>query len=72
VGLPLDQPVFHATSFTKNRDRLLNAEIAEAFLAQICAQAEAHQLLSAEHFSLDGTLLKAAAGLKSLRPLGSR
>jgi transposase len=69
VGLPLDQPVFHPTSFTKNRRRLLTSEVAEAFFAQIRDQAEAHQLLSAEHFSVDGTLLEAAASLKSLRPI---
>jgi transposase len=69
VGLPLDEPVFHATSFTKNRDRLLNTEIAEAFFEAIRQRAEAHELLSREHFSVDGTLLEAAAALKSLRPL---
>jgi transposase len=69
VGLPLDEPVFHATSFTKNRDRLLNTEIAQAFFEAIRGQAEAHQLLSREHFSVDGTLLEAAAALKSLRPI---
>ena len=69
VGLPLDEPVFHATSFTKNRERLLTTEIAEAFFAAIRGQAEAHKLLSREHFSVDGTLLEAAAALKSLRPI---
>ncbi len=69
VGLPLDEPVWHATTFTKNRDRLLGGDIAEAFFAAIRDQAEAHKLLSAEHFSLDGTLLEAAASLKSLRPI---
>jgi len=69
VGLPLDEPVFHATSFTKNRERLLTTEVAEAFFAAIRSQAEAHRLLSREHFSVDGTLLEAAAALKSLRPL---
>jgi len=68
VGLPLDEPVFHPTSFTKNRARLLTSEIAEAFFAAIRGQAEAHELLSREHFSVDGTLLEAAAALKSLQP----
>lgn len=68
VGLPLDEPVFHATSFTKNRDRLLTSAVAEAFFAAIRSQAEAHKLLSREHFSVDGTLIEAAAALKSLRP----
>jgi transposase len=69
VGLPLDEPVFHATTFTKNRDRLLTNEVAEAFFTAIRSQAEAHQLLSREHFSIDGTLIEAAAALKSLRPV---
>jgi len=69
VGLPLDEPVWHATTFTKNRERLLGSEIAEAFFAAIRSQAEAHRLLSREHFSLDGTLVEAAASLKSLRPI---
>jgi transposase len=69
VGLPLDQPLFHATSFTKNRARLLTSEIAQAFFCAIRSQAEAHKLLSREHFSVDGTLLEAAAALKSLRPI---
>lgn len=69
VGLPLDEPVFHATSFTKNRDRLLTSTVAEAFFAAIRDQAEGHKLLSREHFSVDGTLIEAAASLKSLRPL---
>ena len=69
VGLPLDQAVWHPTSFTKNRDRLLTSEVAEAFFEAIRSKAEAHRLLSREHFSLDGSLLEAAASLKSLRPL---
>jgi len=69
VGLPLDVPVFHVTSFTKNRDRLLTGEVAEAFFCAIRSQAEAQKLLSREHFSVDGTLIEAAAALKSLRPI---
>lgn len=69
VGLPLDEPVWHPTTFTKNRDRLLSAAVAEAFFRAIRGQAEAHKLLSREHFSLDGTLIEAAASLKSLQPL---
>jgi len=69
VGLPMDEPVWHPTTFTKNRDRLLNTEIAEAFFRAIRSQAEAHRLLSREHFSVDGTLVEAAASLKSLRPI---
>jgi transposase len=69
VGLPLNEPVFHVTCFTKNRSRLLTSAVAEAFFAAIRSQAEAHKLLSREHFSVDGTLLEAAASLKSLRPI---
>ena len=69
VGLPLDQAVFHPTSFTKNRDRLLGSEIAQVFFAAIRAQADSHKLLSREHFSLDGSLVEAAASLKSLHPI---
>ena len=60
IGLPMDEPVFHPTTFTKNRDRLLTQEVAEAFFEAIRAQAEAHRRLSREHFSLDGSLLEAA------------
>jgi transposase len=69
VGLPMDEPVWHPTTFTKNRDRLLTAAVAEAFFSAIRSQAEAGKLLSREHFSLDGTLIEAAASLKSLRPI---
>ena len=69
MGLPLDEAVFHATRFTKNRARLLTTAVAEAIFSAIREQAEAHELLSREHFSVDGTLLEAAAALKSLRPL---
>jgi transposase len=68
VGLPLTEPMWHHSSFTKNRDRLLCSGVAEVFHAQIRSQAEAHRLLSREHFSVDGTLLEAAASLKSFRP----
>ena len=69
VGLPMDEPVFHATTFTKNRDRLLTSAVAEAFFSAIRDQAEAHRLLSREHFSVDGTRIEPAAAPKSLRPL---
>ena len=68
VGLPLDERVWHPTSFTKNRDRLLSSEVAEVFFEHIRSQADAKKLLSREHFSCDGTLLEAAASLKSFRP----
>src|SRR5271169_3169276 len=68
VGLNLDEQVWDATSFTKNRDRLLEAEVAKLFLAQVVAQARAKNLTSDEHFTVDGTLLDAWASLKSFQP----
>ena len=65
VGLNLDEEVWDATTFTKNRDRLLEAEVAKLFLAQVVAQARAKDLTSDEHFTVDGTLLEAWAGIKS-------
>ena len=67
VGLDLDSPVWDVTVFTKNRDRLLEGEVATAFFAQVLAQAKAHHLLSDEHFTVDGTLIEAWAGQKSFR-----
>ena len=68
VGLGIDDPVWDATSFTHNRDRLLAGEIAHNFLAAILAHPKVARLLSSEHFSVDGTLLEAWASLKSFRP----
>ena len=68
VGLSLDDAVWDATTFTKNRDRLLTGEIAEAFFAEVLAAARAQGLLSAEHFTVDGTLVEAWASQKSFRP----
>ncbi len=68
VGLDLADPVWHPTTFTRNRERLLAGEVAEAFFFEVKKQAEAGRLLSREHFSLDGTLMEAAASLKSFRP----
>ena len=65
VGLDLDAPVWDVTVFTKNRDRLLEGEIATAFFEQVLAQAQAQRLLSDEHFTVDGTLIEAWAGQKS-------
>jgi transposase len=69
VGLPFDEPVWHPTTFTKNRDRLLTRAVAEAFFSAIRDQTASRKPLSREHFSLDGTLLEAAASLKSLKPV---
>jgi transposase len=68
VGLSFSEKAWHPTSFTKNRDRLLTAEVAGVFFEKIRSQAEARKLLSKEHFSVDGTLIEAAASLKSFRP----
>jgi transposase len=67
VGLSIDDPVWDVTLFTKNRDRLLKGKVAEAFFAAVLAQARQRELLSDEHFTVDGTLLKAWAGQKSVK-----
>ena len=67
VGLNLDEEVWDPTSFTKNRDRLLEAEVAKLFLAQVVKQARGQGLTSDEHFTVDGTLLEAWAGAKSFQ-----
>ncbi|HWR50071.1 MAG TPA: IS5 family transposase [Bryobacteraceae bacterium] len=67
VGLNMDDPVWVPTVFTKNRDRLLEGNIAEEFFGQILTQARQDGLLSDEHFSVDGTLVEAWAGQKSFR-----
>src|SRR5438128_4853260 len=67
VGLNMDEPVWAATVFTKNRDRLLEGEIARLFFASVVAQARAADLLSDEHFSVDGTLIEAWASQKSFQ-----
>jgi len=68
VGLGIDDAVWDATSFTQNRDRLLEGEIAAKFLAAVLAHGKVARLLSSEHFSVDGTLIEAWASLKSFRP----
>jgi len=67
VGLGVDDPVWDATTFTKNRDRLLERDIAHRFLAAVLVQAQVKALLSGEHSSVDGTLLDAWASTKSFR-----
>ena len=67
VGLNLDDAVWDATVFTKNRDRLLEAEVAKEFLARVVAQAREQGWMSDEHFTVDGTLLEAWASLKSFQ-----
>lgn len=67
VGLGVDDAVFDASTFSKNRDRLLTTEVAQGFLSALLALPQVARLLSTEHFSVDGTLLKAWASMKSFR-----
>lgn len=67
VGLNVDEEAWDATVFTKNRERLLEGEIAEGFFEQVVEQARRQGLLSDEHFTVDGTLVQAWAGQKSFR-----
>jgi transposase len=71
VGLSIDDEVWTPTTFTKNRDRLLEGDIAAAFFQDVVAQARGARLLSDEHFTVDGTLLEACASLKSFREKGA-
>ena len=68
VGLNMDDPVWHPTTFTKNRDRLLGGEVAALFFDAVSRGARAAGLLSDEHFTVDGTQLAALASLKSFHP----
>jgi len=68
LDMDVETPAFDATTFTKNRDRLLNHEVAPRFFQAVLSQAKAARLISAEHFTVDGTLLEAWASLKSFQP----
>ncbi|HEY8161526.1 MAG TPA: IS5 family transposase [Methylocystis sp.] len=68
VGLAIDDPVWDATVFSKNRDRLLEGAIAAKFLAAVLAQPRVKKLMSSDHFSVDGTLIEAWASMKSFKP----
>lgn len=68
VGLGIDDPVWVPTVFTKNRDRLLSTEMSRKVMAAILAHREVAPLLSDDHFSVDGTLIKAWASMKSFQP----
>jgi transposase len=70
VGLGMDDVVWVPTTFTKNRDRLLAGEVAQAFFLAVREEARRRKLLSDEHFTVDGTLLEAWASHKSFRPKG--
>jgi transposase len=67
AGLSIDDPVWDATVFTKNRERLLEGEVAEGFFTAVVDQSRAQGLLSDEHFTVDGTLIEAWAGHKSFK-----
>jgi transposase len=67
VGLGMDDPVWDATVFSKNRDRLLTGDVAQSFFAAVLGQARERGLLSDEHFTVDGTLIEAWAGHKSFK-----
>jgi len=67
VGLNVDDPVWDVTVFTKNRQRFLQADIATQFFQRVVDQARSLDLMSDEHFTVDGTLLEACAGLKSFK-----
>jgi transposase len=67
VGMNLDEPVWDVTVFTKNRDRLLDGDVAREFLCEVIKQAQAKGLTSDEHFTVDGTLIEAWASLKSFQ-----
>jgi transposase len=67
VGMNLDEPVWDVTVFTKNRNRLLEGDVAREFLCEVIAQAQAQGLTSDEHFTVDGTLIEAWASLKSFQ-----
>ncbi len=71
VGLSANEPVWHPTVFTKNRDRLLEGAVAEEFFSLIVGQARSRKLFSDEHFTVDGTLIEAWAGQKSFQRKGS-
>jgi transposase len=67
VGMNLDEPVWDVTVFTKNRDRLLDGDVAREFLSEVVKQAQEKNLTSDEHFTVDGTLIEAWASLKSFQ-----
>jgi transposase len=71
VGLNIDEAVWHVTVYTKNRDRLLEADVAKEFFRLVVGEAKRLELMSDEHFTVDGTLLEACASLKSFKKVDS-
>ncbi len=68
LDMRIDQPAFDATTFTKNRQRLLDHQVADEFFAAVVRQAKLRRYMSSDHFSVDGTLLEAWASHKSFKP----
>jgi len=71
VGLAMDDPVWTPTTFMKNRERVFGGDVAHAFFQEVLAQADEARLMSDDHFTVDGTLLEACAGLKTFRRKGA-
>ena len=71
VGLDMDDKVWDHSSFTKNRDRLLNESVARAFFGKVFGLAQWHGLVSSDHFSVDGTLIEASASMEGFMPQGT-
>lgn len=67
VGLGIDDPAWDHSTFSKNRDRLLEGDIAARFLSAVLAQSRVKRLLSSDHFGVDGTLIEAWASMKSFK-----
>ena len=72
IGLDADEDVWDVTVFTKNRERLLESEVARLFFEGVKSHAKARRLMSEDHFSVDGTLLEAWASFKSIQPIASQ
>ena len=68
VGLEMDDPVWDVTVFTKNRERLMDGEVSQRLLESVLVEARQHELLSEEHFTVDGTLIQAWASARSFQP----
>ena len=68
VGIGVDDAAWDHSVFSKNRDRLLEGDIAAKFLSAVLAQSKVKELLSSDHFSVDGTLIEAWASMKSVKP----
>ena len=69
VGLGADEPVWDASTFSKNRDRLIEGHVAARFLATLMARPRVKRLLSSDHFSVDGTMTQARSSMKSVKPI---